>query len=401
MNDTQTVHFRVGADFGITLMEIANEHLLYGNDLDKALSVFSDSFGGDVPEDLVKQLLSGEMIVLVDEDAQIFNVDERIKYPHLDKVYPAKIDFHEFVIDKQKELDENTKNLDSGLDVIINKFRYKTNYSLDIPIEVIMKYVYGNDKEFIADMMDELRYDDDIQQMKALMIVTKDFIEKSLKLSAMIRRLDEMYVKDNGEKVIQHEFNTYELTNLVQKVQTIARAEFYTFTEGDDAMLNSYMEASKEIDIVLDKAIEPVDIMDNWSAGWLSPEADYYALNGEIANMLHNQIGVALQEKGIIPTWDEENTEELGMELNPDSWLEQQGWVKIHGNNIQFAGCLNSKLGLSNVHMTTKQKNLIYKYIMNCHGGVVRAGWRLEKVSAIRFKNTDDFMLSKQYFSFD
>jgi len=399
MSDTQTVHFRVGADMGMTLMQIANEHLLHNNDLDKAMRCFTESFGGGCPEDLLKSLLLGTHIVLVDEEDQCFNVVERAKYPHLDNIYPAVLDLHQFVVDKQKELDKNCDSLDKSLDSILNRFRYRTTYTLDVPIKSMMKYIYGKDDEFIADMLDTLEYDDDIQQMKALIRITKDFIEKSVKLSQMIHRLDKMYVKPDGKtKVIQHEFNTDELMNLVQKVQSIARAEFTHFTEGDDAMLQSYMEASKEIDEIVKAGIEPVDIMDNYSAGWLSPEGEYYALNGEIANMLHIQIGQALQEKGIVPENDER-----GDKQNPDAWLEQQGWVKIHTDNIQFAGCLNSKLSgdIPNVHMTAKQKEIIYKYIQICHGGILRAGWKLEKVSAARFNMTDDLMLARNYFSYN
>lgn len=376
---------------GRTLMQIANEHLLYGNDLDKALRTLDLGEGCD--ETLQLQLLSGEKIILVDEDEQVFQVVERAKYPHLDSIYPARLDFQKFVSDKQTELDDHCDNLEKGLDFILNKFRYKSVYSLDIPLKSMMKYIYGKNEEFIADIMDEFEYDDDLQQMKSLIRVTKDFIEKSIKLSAMIKRLDAMYG-------IGHQLDTQDLMNLVQKVQTIARAEFQMFKEADDDMLDSYLEASKEIDEVLTAGIEPVDIMNNYSAGWLSPEGEYYALNGEIANMLHTQIADALQQKGLIPMHEVETD---GVEINPDAWLEQHGWVKIHGNNVQFGGCLNDKLYPPKeiIHMTKTQKDIIYKYIQVCHGGVVRAGWKMEKISASRFQMTDDLQLKKLYFSFD
>jgi len=392
MSEVQHVHFRVGADTGILLLQIAHEHLLYSNDLDKAMKMFTESLGGEVPEDMALKLLSGEMLVLVDEEAQMFDVVERKNHPELEDIYPKQIDFNKFVADKQKELDDHCENLDKSLDIILNKFRYRDTYRLDIPVESLMKYIYGKDDEFIAEIKDSLEYDDEIQQMKSLIRVTKDFIEKSISLSKMIKRLKTMYD-------IKNDFDAYDLMNLVQKVQDIAKANFTTFTEGDDEMLNSYMEASKEIDTVVKQGIEPVDIMDNYSAGWLSPEGDYYALNGEIANMLHIQIGSALQEQGLIPEKDKHGT----VEQNPDAWLEQHGWVKIHTNNIQFAGCLNSKIDedLPNIHMTDTQKKLIYEYIQICHGGVVRAGWKMEKISASRFQMTDDLMLAKNYFSYD
>jgi len=164
--------------------------------------------------------------------------------------------------------------------------------------------------------------------------------------------------------------------------------------------VQNYVQAAIEIDEVLSKGIEPVDIMSNYTAGWLAPNGDYYALNGEIANMLHNQIADALQEAGIVP---KKPDEEIGAEINPDAWLEQAGWVKIHGNNINFAGCENIKIGKRNIDMTDAQIKKIYEYCAICHGGKVKAGWRLEFVSAIMFKDMAENNLPalyKKYFEF-
>ena len=129
--------------------------------------------------------------------------------------------------------------------------------------------------------------------------------------------------------------------------------------------VQKYIDAAMEIDAVMSKGIEPVNIMDNYSAGWLSPEGLYYGLNGEIANMLHNQIADALKEQGIVLN-DEDS--------NPDAWLEQHGWVKIHGNNINFAGCCNVRIGKQNVDLTPMQIKKIYEYCALCHNGIVKAG---------------------------
>jgi hypothetical protein len=160
--------------------------------------------------------------------------------------------------------------------------------------------------------------------------------------------------------------------------------------------VREFVEAAQEIDRVLSAGIKPVDIMENWSAGWLAPNGDYYALNGEIANMLHNQIATALYEAGKIPE-NEEN------ESNPDGWLEENGWVKIHDSNVQFSGCLNVRLGKRSVDLTPIQIKKIYEYGALCHGGIIKAGWRMEQVSAVRFRDmaeTDLEGLYKKYFEF-
>jgi hypothetical protein len=149
--------------------------------------------------------------------------------------------------------------------------------------------------------------------------------------------------------------------------------------------VQTYIDSAREIEEVLEKGIEPVDILDNYSAGWLSPEGEYYALNGEIANMLHNQIASALYEKGIIPQ-DEVN------ENNPDGWLCKNGWVKIHNNHILFDGWYNEKysLGQKNVDMTKKQIQAIYEFGQKCCGGVLKLGLGYSQVSAVNFQMLGD-----------
>ena len=165
--------------------------------------------------------------------------------------------------------------------------------------------------------------------------------------------------------------------------------------------VQKYIDSARAIDEVIKKGIEPVDINQNYSAGWLAPNGDYYGLNGEIANMLHIQIADALQEIGIIPDVDEH-----GDELNgamSDAWLEQNGWVKIHGNNINYAGCLNTVIGKKNVDLTNVQIKKIYEYCTLCHNGIIKLGWRLEQVTAIRFKDMAENNIegmNKKYFEF-
>jgi hypothetical protein len=83
--------------------------------------------------------------------------------------------------------------------------------------------------------------------------------------------------------------------------------------------------------------------------------------------------------------------------------LDQIGWVKIHDNNINYAGCLNEEIKKPNVNMTNVQVQIITNYINRCHNGIMRLGWKMERVSAARFEmtaNNNMFMLNKNYFKF-
>jgi hypothetical protein len=110
----------------------------------------------------------------------------------------------------------------------------------------------------------------------------------------------------------------------------------------------------------------------------------------------------ALQEKGIVP---KKADGEKGAEINPDLWLEQQGWVKIHTNFINFAGCLNEDSEyskLKNVNMTNVQIKIVYEYISLCYDSVMKLGWRQEVVTAPRFQMLAAVpeLMNKNYFSY-
>lgn len=386
---TDTLHFRVGADAGILLMNIAQEHLQYRTDIDKALKVFSDSFGGGCPEDMQLKLLTGDMVIEVDVETQQFIVNDR-KAEHED-IFP-KLDLLKFFAEKQKQMDECLNDIEKGFDVLIDKFRYRKlryGYTFLFSVESVIKYIYGNDNE---DMLAEIEEDEELNSYKSLIKITYYFIKKSIDIRNLCRKVNELYNT-------HIEFTTYDLLNLTKKVQNIVKLDF-NFTEGHETDVQNYLEATVKIDEIIKTGIEPVDIMDNYSAGWLSPEGKYYALNGEIANMLHNQIADALQDKGLIP---ENGEHEHEHSQSPDVWLEQQGWVKIHGNNVHFAGCLNHKMSKTNVDITEKQIDIICDYIENCHACEIKVGWRLtrQSVSMFRVAARDLTSLYRRFFSFD
>jgi len=374
----ETVHFTIGEDLGIRLMEISQEHLLYDADIDKALNVFNLSFGGGCPIDLQYDLLIGDKVITVDVEDQSFIVVDREQYHNA--IYPPKINLKQFFAEKQKQLEQHCKDINIGLKNLIKDLK-GDRFQMNFNALSIIEYIHGNDENIIKEIESNLASE------KNYISLIKNFITKSLKFSQLAKRLKIRYP--------DIEFDIYDVVDLSKSMIAIRDLDFSFYDDDDN--IDTYINAISENNEIITNGIEPVDIMDNYSAGWLSPQGDYYALNGDIANMLHNEIADALQTKGIIPKTDN-NGDEIN---NPDSWLEQQGWVKIHDNNVQFAGCLNHKIGLDNVHMTDIQKKMIYEYCAILHGGIVKAGWRRLPVSAIRFRETDDLMLAKNYFNYD
>jgi hypothetical protein len=385
----ETLHFTVGEDTGILLANIAQEHFLYDANIDKALGVFTSSFGEECPKELQLKLLTGQYVIEVDVENQMFMVGER--EPHHDKLYPKVIDFVEFFNDRQNQLYDNGKLLSKGLDEIINLLSSKT-YRFKFSIDSVLRYIYHNNCD---DMLYEIESSTELGQMSLTIKIIKDFIVKSTQLRELSKEVNNYY----GLNI---QFDTECVFELTIKLQKLMRKEFEYFqTEEEDVF--RYIESAMAINEIIEGAKEtgfkPVNILDNYSAGWLAPNGDFYGLNGEIANMLHLQISDALQESNIIPKTDED-----GNDVHQDSWLEQNGWIRIHGKNIQFGGCLNHKSNKPNVDMTIKQIDEIMNYGIDCHNGILTIGWKRKPMTAVMFamlaKKCPE-SLNEKYFSFD
>ena len=165
--------------------------------------------------------------------------------------------------------------------------------------------------------------------------------------------------------------------------------------------IDSYISAQKEIDKKLKDPIKPNPITDMNNAGWLAPNGDWYGLNGNIANQLHNQIADALLEAGIIKL----EKQDLG---NPDGHLSRKGWAKVHQHNVLYEGYSYAKRGLGpRIKMTKEQIHALHKYGQHfiikgdtpylALGLAGMGGVQSHKVSAVRFEYMTDEELEQMF----
>lgn len=144
--------------------------------------------------------------------------------------------------------------------------------------------------------------------------------------------------------------------------------------------LSEFMENELKIEEYHKTELKPVEITDGYDAGWLSPEGDFYGLNGGAGNLLHLNIAERLLASKKIPVKEMRN---------PDRWLEENGWVKVHHNWILFYGSFYGKT------LTEAQIEKLYRYGQVCHRGVLRLGTAQTQITAVRFRATEPIMLNK------
>lgn len=392
------VHFRVAEGAGKLLMEIAQEHLFYTLDPIKAVKTIEESLSG-CPKDLVIKILKGDMVITVvtENDEDFFNVVDRDENIHSD--YPV-LDIVEWYKRKYKEIGENGAYLHRTLGQIAeNIAKNDKNLTIDINLDSILRFLTGDNKTVI----DEISNNVEVQEIQDIIKLCNDYLIQTRKVWDVMDFLIKTYPEffnpidksvDNWLDTNKHivvDMVSRRLQNFISTNIELIRNEI----KDADTDIKEFIEDSLKVDVTPSTGIVPVNIMDNYSAGWLAPNGDFYGMNGPISLNLHNQIADALQEIGIIPIDDE-------LDYNSDSWLAQTGWVRVHGKSIQFEGCLNNRLSKKIVDLTPIQIKKIYEYGQLCCGGSLLMGWRRSAISAARFQMDSENLvrLYKTYFDF-
>jgi len=348
------------------------------------------------PKDIALDIILGKKVLLVDEDKVTFNC-----VPFNPEIHGSVFErFHPETWAERKLLNiketarcwkEGLRELERAIIRLDGKFNFTVKY------DSLLQYFYDGSQDNLIDVEN----DDTVAHIKGCIIGVKNFIEECFKIVGVI---EWMYNNFPGEVPEGFTCIPVEVRDLSNEVFELVMGDsvierFIRKNKIADQMLTSYLKNEQDIKKVIDNGIKPVDILLNWTAGWLAPNGDYYALNGEIANMLHNQIADALVEARIIPISERKAGELYDIRENPDRWLEENGWVKIHGDWILYDGWNLSKMGKKPVSMTEIQKKRIYEYGQICCGGAFRLGFMQERISAARFQMTEMLML-KKYFEF-
>jgi len=135
---------------------------------------------------------------------------------------------------------------------------------------------------------------------------------------------------------------------------------------------------------------EPVNITNGYNGGWLAPNGDFYGMDGEYMDMIHNQLAYKIQELGLIP-------EDKDRWHNPDSWLSDNGWTKIHNDWILYDGYQRAKRELPVIKMTDEQRKQIALYGTECCNGVLSVGLEKKRLTPTMFLSVEAPMIWKLF----
>lgn len=383
------LHFTLGKDAGKLLAQVAQEHLLYNLDPTKAIETFTKSFIG-LPVEMATKLLSGELVVEVDDDGVNVVVVPRDETKHSD--YPEPY-FAQWYGQRFSEIEKNSKDIYSSLEGVENMiagnggvFEFEFNY------KSLGKFISEHDVSDIEDVIDG---DPRIERLRRVMKLADMFLRQTYKLWRVFDFLEKVYPEQINpfNQCLAGERHTI-VTAIAIKLNNLAEFNYDIIEANvlaEDNEVKKHLEAALKIVETLKSLIQPVAIINNYSAGWLSPNGDFYGLNGEISNMLHLNLADAIRNKYRVK-------DGIDIGENPDRWLEQNGWVKTHGDWVLYSGYDQSRLGRKDIPLTNWQVKQLVCYGNACHRGILKVGYQKEPIPATRLNIVDDAML-RSYFS--
>lgn len=391
----EKLNFSVGEELPNLIGNIAQEKLIYKQDPEGAIKVFTDSLGMD-DETALKCLSGQDYILCYDSGSDMVSLNRRednpsSNYPILNTVFL-----------RNRWISELMDDLNGFKEVLSIDFSVNKKVSIDIDLRLLIDIFLGRTssaKDYmytkIASLFED-REEDYVDCTMRLGYLIGTFFNWSVGLFNKYRTLEFLEThglldhdaesSKNLKTILRKSVLVYNyMKKLLEELDYVSEQERY-----NTDVLKLYQSNPITSKLLLCNIL-PVSIEDGYDAGWLSPEGDFYGMNGEIADMLHNQISDLLFLDGIIPQ---------ERDYAKDTWLETHGWVKIHGSWILF-DCeeysLDTMTRKVTRYLTKEQVDSIYRYGQICHNGLLKFGYSQRPISAVLFRTMDDVSRSNLF----
>ena len=402
------LNIRIGKNIGTILLEIAQTAIKDGNQ-QKAIDTYTKALNGFTEEYVVKVLKNdyvlvtdGEVVSLTDSESERISNKGNIT------------DWNFWLERKLEYMTEICKSLNS-----IEKQFGRYGNILDFNITIPIKNYFG------LELAKKVGLDD---------IVAKLIVgEKCGKEDNDV--WDELCSNVKCEQAKMHEMELYLIAKYVDNIR-ILHKEYMAFAKVYEFLLNNgladrplFFEKNLEFPIkklcifsdtkngyyhpicnaklseykkqIIDDVnstplgneymrigIVEKNIMDGYDAGWLSPDGKFYGENGPTSNMIHLSIAECLKKNN----------------LNGDRELENEGWIKIHDDEVYgcFIGELKPSSDFPFAYCPTEiQVKMICDYIDKYHNGKLYTRPKIvettDAISTYKLRQMNKFMLHKLF----
>ena len=382
-----TLTFGLIDGFEILITNLAREALFYKYDGEQAVKILTESFP-KMSRDIALKIISGELVIKVLDNGNI-TVEKGLELFNFDKWFKTNVKY--YTVDYHSDEDGFYSYHNYFMNNVFHRIDKINTYF--IPSEDI--FGYSNiEKDFTYRELYKILNSND-QKKKDLLqeyALSCDALERDLRLLSTLNELLEECNKLNKaisfiETNFNHKFDRKLYDSKFFEILRIHNILTNDIPVKEDDSLEKFLDA--EIKCSEINEIEPSSIDVKYDASWISPEGEYFGMNGEIANMLHNKLADLINERHIKLT-GKSLVEDSN--INVDAVLCELGWARIHGNRVMYDGYLMDPI----IHMTDKQKEAIYKYCQIHHRGIICCNYN-EPITAARFSMTDKNSMYKLF----
>ena len=334
------MHFTLGENFGEMILGIAQEHILNLR-FDKAISLYTQSFPG-MTEDYALQILRNEYVVIPKNDSIVLSDKENVrkanaKYMydwtyHVNQMLERLNDLHKPIIDlfNEMELGQQFKGLstETFLKTNFDNLFIRNINAASIAIKIIQDDILDEEYDKLYERVREDEQEDEVRLLECLNYLKNIKSLHNETMKAM--QLYEWLLSHNMIEHIPFIEDAFE-RSLYRLCQFIEHCRFRFLC---DHVLDDY-RTSMSLDINHSKYGKEYltmgrniskNILDGYDAGWLSPEGEFYGLNGDTGSLIHCTLAERLQGHIPLPC----GTSFHGV----DYQMEQNGWMKIHHREV-------------------------------------------------------------------
>lgn len=375
----ETLHMTIGSGLGEILLDIAQNNITKGN-VEKGIDTYTESLHGFTKE-YALMCLKNKAVLVVDEENQVMELkdDPELIENNSHLIY----DWNLILQNQKKDLSALRENRTD----IMNKFHnvYTGNIEDYSILEMMQRYFSNDELRMIGlhniaariigafdskicdrgsdnpqDKWDQfcykMEYDEnpDVSNWQKVLYYTVEYVKIMKWIHKDFMKFDTLY----------HFLTEKGLANRIPFIESWAEGFCKILNEFSDTgkgyyhpLCNTGLFEYKEhlsddlLHTIWGKefcryGIIKCDIMDGYDAGWLSPEGDFYGGCGPTSAMIHMNIADQIFNAHCNPLsvrMSRDGVEEWGGDNSPDYWLEQHGWIKIHGED-----CYGSFIGRRN-----------------------------------------------------
>ena len=447
----ETLHMKVGENLGAIMLEICQTNISKG-DIQKGLDVYLKGLHGFTME-YVLMLLKNQAVLVTDEDGEGVNLTDDPEVLSMNThnilnwewIISQKIAtmqrIHESLLLTEKEFRKFYKGDIEDYSIIEMMLRYFTSDQLkQIGLHTIAARILGSPDGKICDkgnsnptsiwerVEDKIEYgrdedgnySDDISKYELVLYFT-------VKYNKLMKMLHKEYMASENLYFFLTENGFIERPNMIELMLENIIATLMEFTDTGKGyyhpLCNEGLYRYKEQlhdDLLKTKigneyaknGIIQKNIMDGYDAGWLSPDGEFYGANGETSALIHmnlaEQIFNAPTNKYAVRMMND-GVSIFGSGDQPDYWLEKNGWIKIHHNEIY-----GSFIGERDPEKRTKdfpytycpteiQIKMICDYADKFYGGKFLTeasciGWKKDpEVTTYKVRQMDEFKLHETF----